>query len=290
MMDPAPDLPLEANRLGYRRILALAGLLVAVGAVGYLDQYVGGALDLRLVYFMVALTAAVLLPLPVALLLVVAVAVISGAMGGQSGVPLLVDVFSRGLIYGYAVILTGHWERERRRLARMSRIDDLTGLYNPRALREQLPAWLGPAARTGRAMTLLMLDIDGFKAVNDHLGHNAGNELLREVAGVLRGAVRVGDAVFRFGGDEFVVLLSDTEAEGARLVAKRFQETHHAMRQVEPASGYAVSFSVGMATFPKDGKSPEDLLAHADSALYQAKRSGHGAIVRYDPAATVAAA
>ncbi|HYM49482.1 MAG TPA: GGDEF domain-containing protein [Candidatus Limnocylindrales bacterium] len=278
----------DAHGLGYRRILWLTGLLAAIAAVGYLDQYGAGGLDLSLVYFMVALSAAVLLPLPIALLIAVAAAVISGALSGAAGLPLLINVCSRALIYGYATILTGRWEAERRRLSRMSRIDDLTGLYNPRALREQLPAWLGPAARTGRAMTLLMLDIDGFKAVNDHLGHSAGNELLREVAGVLRGAVRVGDAVFRFGGDEFVVLLSDTDGAGARVVAQRIQDTYHAMRQVEPASGYSVSFSIGMATFPKDGATPDSLLAHADVALYQAKRSGHGAIVEFRATETAA--
>lgn len=269
------------------RILALAGLLLAVAAVGYLDR-VAGSLDPTLVYFMVALTGAVLLPLPVALLLAVAVAVVSSVLSGATELPLLVNLASRALIYGYAALLTGRWEGERQRLARMSRIDDLTGLYNPRALREQLPAWLGPAARTGRPMTVLMLDVDGFKAVNDHLGHGAGNEVLRDVAGVLRRAVRVGDAVFRFGGDEFVVLLSDTAAPGAWVVARRIQETYHAMRQIEPATGYSVSFSVGMASFPGAGATADDLLAHADSALYQAKRAGGGAIVQYEPAASAA--
>jgi diguanylate cyclase (GGDEF)-like protein len=276
--------PFDRGGLGWKRILALGGLLAAVGAVSYLDQFVAGAIDLKLVYFLIVLSAAVLMPLTVALLMAAAVAVVSGAIGGTSGLPLTIDIFSRGLIYGYAVLLTGNWERERQRLMRMSRIDELTGLYNLRALREQLPAWLGPAARTGRTMCVLMLDIDGFKAVNDHLGHSAGNEVLRDVATVLRGAVRIGDSVFRFGGDEFVVLLSDTDAPGARLVAARIQGTHHAMRQVEPASGYGVSISVGIAAFPKDGRTPEDLLAHADVALYQAKR-GPGEIVEYQASA-----
>src|SRR5256714_14416702 len=132
-------------------------------------------------------------------------------------------------MYGYAALLTNNWDQHRRRLMRMSRVDVLTGLHNLRALQEQLPTWLGPAARTGRRMALMMMDVDGFKEVNDRLGHGVGNELLKEVANLLRFAIRVGDEPYRFGGDEFVLLLSAADGEGGEIVATRDQEIYRAM-------------------------------------------------------------
>jgi diguanylate cyclase (GGDEF)-like protein len=167
----------------------------------------------------------------------------------------------------------------------MSRVDGLTGLRNLRALQEQLPTWLGPAARTGRRMAVMMMDVDGFKTVNDRLGHGVGNELLKEVANLLRFAVRVGDEPYRFGGDEFVLLLSDADGEGAGVVATRIQEIYRSMGQTLRGTDVQVSFSIGLAVFPEDGATPEVLLARADEALYAAKRSGPGKIARYESAA-----
>jgi diguanylate cyclase (GGDEF)-like protein len=275
------DLFDQAKPVGWRRILALALLLTAVSAVAFLAHVVAGGLDLELLYFMIVLTAAVLLPRWIVLALALAVAVVSAGLSESHGVALGVNLLSHALIYGYAALLTGNWEQERQRLLRMSRVDDLTGLFNMRALREQLPVWLGPAVRTHRSMAIVMLDVDGFKAVNDHLGHQAGNEVLREVANVLRMSIRVGDSVFRFGGDEFVILLSDTDAAGARVVAERIQKTYHDMHQTLPASGLSVSLSIGLAVFPRDGATPQALLSRADEALYEAKRRGHGQVIEY---------
>jgi diguanylate cyclase (GGDEF)-like protein len=186
------------------------------------------------------------------------------------------------LMYGYAALLTNNWELDRRRLMRMSRVDELTGLPNLRALQEQLPSRLGPAARAGRRMAVLMMDIDGFKAVNDRLGHGVGNELLKEVANLLRFAVRVGDEPFRFGGDEFVLLLSDADGDGACVVAARIQEIYGSMGQTLRGTDVEVSFSIGIAVFPEHGETPELLLERADEALLEAKRSGAGTITRYE--------
>jgi diguanylate cyclase (GGDEF)-like protein len=134
-------------------------------------------------------------------------------------------------------------------------------------------------------MTLMMMDIDGFKNVNDRLGHGVGNELLKEVANLLRFAVRVGDEPFRFGGDEFVLLLADADAEGAMVVATRIQEIYRSMGQTLRGTDTDVSFSIGIAVFPEDGETPEILLARADEALYQGKHTGSGRVTRYRPAA-----
>jgi diguanylate cyclase (GGDEF)-like protein len=264
-----------------RRILALAMLLAAVAAVAYLERWIGGTLDLRLLYFLIVLSGAVLLPCLVALTVAVAVAVVSVGISGAQDVSLVVNGLTHLLMYGYAALLTNNWETERRRLMRMSRVDELTGLPNLRALQEQLPSRLGPAARTGRRMAVMMMDVDGFKAVNDQLGHGVGNELLKEVANLLRFAVRVGDEPFRFGGDEFVLLLSDADGAGAKVVASRIQEIYRSMGQTLRGTDVEVSFSIGIAVFPEDGGTPETLLERADEALLRAKRSGTGTIARY---------
>ena len=277
--------PAMRNVLGIRRVLGLALLLVAVAAVAYLESAVAGDFDLRLVYFIIVLYGAMLLPRALALAIAAAVAIVSVGVTGATGLPLIINGLTHLLMYGYAALLTNNWEQERRRLMRMSRIDELTGLRNLRALQEQLPTWLGPAARTGRRMALMMMDVDGFKTVNDRLGHGMGNELLKEVANLLRFAVRVGDEPYRFGGDEFVLLLSDADGEGARIVATRIQEIYRSMGQTLRSTDVQVSFSIGIAVFPDDGATPEVLLARADEALYAAKRSGPGKVGRYEASA-----
>ena len=274
--------PVLRNVLGVRRVLGLAVLLAAVAAVAYLDRSAGGEFDLRLVYFLIVLCGAMVLPRMLALAIAAAVAIVSVGVIGATGTTLIVNTLTHLLMYGYAALLTSNWEQERRRLMKMSRIDELTGLPNLRALQEQLPTWLGPAARTGRRMTVMMMDVDGFKTVNDRLGHGVGNELLKEVANLLRFAVRVGDEPYRFGGDEFVLLLSDADGVGAKIVATRIQEIYRSMGQTLRGTDVQVSFSIGLAVFPDDGATPEVLLARADEALYAAKRSGPGKVSRYE--------
>ena len=267
--------------LGIRRILGLAVLMAAVAAVAYLERFLGRDLDLRLIYFLIVLCGAILLPRLLALAVAAGVAIVSVGVSGVEGTSLLINGLTHLLMYGYAALLTNNWEQERRRLMRMSRVDELTGLHNLRALHEQLPTWLGPAARTGRRMALMMMDVDGFKTVNDRLGHGVGNELLKEVANLLRFAVRVGDEPFRFGGDEFVLLLSDADGAGALIVAQRIQDIYRSMGQTLRGTDVEVSFSIGIAVFPEDGSSPQDLLQRADEALLQAKRTGPAKVVRY---------
>ena len=273
--------PVLRNALGVRRVIGLALLLAAVAAVAYLERSVAGDFDLRLVYFLIVLVGAMLLPRVLALAIAVGVASVSVGIVGATGTTLIANILTHVLMYGYAALLTSNWEQERRRLLRMSRVDELTGLHNLRALHEQLPTWLGPAARTGRKMAVMMMDVDGFKGVNDRLGHGVGNELLKEVANLLRFAVRVGDEPFRFGGDEFVLLLSDADGAGAQVVASRIQDIYRSMGQTLRGSDVDISFSIGIAVFPDDGATPEVLLAHADGALYAAKRSGPGKVAKY---------
>ncbi|MDQ6709998.1 MAG: GGDEF domain-containing protein [Candidatus Dormibacteraeota bacterium] len=276
---------MRARPVGVKRVIALAILLAAVAAVAYLEKSMAGGVDVQLVYFLIALSGAVLLPRSVALAIAAGVAVVSAGLSGDRGGFLALNVLTHFMIYGYAALLTGNWERERRRLMQMSRIDELTGLHNLRALREQLPVWLGPAVRTKRPMAILMVDVDGFKAVNDRLGHTTGNELLKEIASLLRFSVRVGDEPFRFGGDEFVLLLSDADGPGATVVASRIQDMYATMGQTLRGTDVTIALSIGVALFPEDGTTPEALLTRADEALYQGKRAGGGRITRCEASA-----
>lgn len=274
--------------IGWKRVLALALLLGAVAAVASLQAALAGSVDLSLLYFAVVLGGALFFPLPIAVALAAGTALVSVYVTRAPDSQLLISFVARLILYGYAALLTHNWERERRKLIRMTRIDELTGLYNLRALREQIPIWLGPAARSGRQMAVMMLDLDGFKLVNDRLGHQVGNDVLRRAADVLRVCSRIGDPVFRYGGDEFVILLSDTGAEGADTVGRRITQ---ALQQLQPSLGtdqIPLGFSIGVAIFPADGNTADLLIAHADEALYRAKAIGNSAIVRWGDSARAA--
>jgi diguanylate cyclase len=150
-----------------------------------------------------------------------------------------------------------------------AQMDALTGLRNHGTFREEL----GAAVARGTPFSLLMLDLDDFKAYNDRHGHEAGNELLRGIAAAIRHACRARDLVYRYGGDEFTLLLPETSLAGAIDVAERIRgairETRGSGRR---RSG--IRCSVGVATFPDDGERRADLLLAADRALYAAERAG----------------
>ncbi|HET9677417.1 MAG TPA: sensor domain-containing diguanylate cyclase [Solirubrobacterales bacterium] len=152
---------------------------------------------------------------------------------------------------------------------RESRHDALTGLPNRRAFEERLPVELSRASRTGQPLALCLLDLDGFKKVNDRLGHPAGDEVLRAVAQILD-ASRIADDCFRIGGDEFAIVMPETTAEEARLAVERIAAEVGAAHLAEGAIG--VSFGV-TATADRDG---ETLIGGADEELLAAKDRLYG--------------
>jgi diguanylate cyclase (GGDEF)-like protein/PAS domain S-box-containing protein len=154
--------------------------------------------------------------------------------------------------------------------------DQLTGLANRKLLEERLEATIASAERGGRPLSVLFLDLDGFKTINDDLGHRPGDEVLVEVAARLRSAARAGDPVARYGGDEFVVVCDDAGADEAEVVAERFrQEVGRPLDSVPPR--YSVAASIGVAVWqPGSGVTPNaDLLLRiADQAMYASKHAG----------------
>ena len=158
--------------------------------------------------------------------------------------------------------------------------DQLTGLANRALLREQLTGALAGAGRHGHSIALIFLDLDGFKTVNDSLGHSAGDALLRLVAHRIRDVVRVGDVVGRFGGDEFIVICEDAGAEAARVIGERIAAAVREPADILPP-GVSISASTGISVYsPRDEPSPtpEALFIAADRAMYQSKDAGRDRI------------
>ena len=151
--------------------------------------------------------------------------------------------------------------------------DPLTGLWNHGALTEQIERLVEQRSR----FAMLMVDLDFFKRYNDHLGHQAGNSMLKFVAHELRDSCRDSDLVFRFGGDEFAVLLPSTGLTGARIVAEKIHTAIAALGE-HHSSPVGVTCSVGIAVYPKDGHDATSVIIAADRACYAAKRAGRDRI------------
>lgn len=165
-----------------------------------------------------------------------------------------------------------------RLLEEMATTDGLTGCLNKRAFLEQMEQKLMAAQRFGRKLSLIVTDLDHFKAVNDTYGHAAGDRVLQELGRVLTRVKRETDLVARFGGEEFCVLCEETDAGGARLLAERVrEELAHAEVQTD-LGPLKVTASLGVATFPEHAASGEQLFAQGDKALYEAKRSGRNRV------------
>jgi diguanylate cyclase (GGDEF)-like protein len=167
----------------------------------------------------------------------------------------------------------------RAKLENQSIRDGLTNLFNRHFLEIALERELQRSARSGEPLALLMLDVDHFKAFNDLFGHEAGDLVLRELAGCLQAAVRAEDIVCRYGGEEFVILLPEIPRERAMEAAERLRQRVSTMRpelRGEPLR--PISISVGLATYPDLASDAVDLLRMADRALYQAKRAGRNQV------------
>jgi len=161
----------------------------------------------------------------------------------------------------------------------LSVTDDLTRLYNTRYLNLVLRRESKRASRNGRPLSLLFLDLDGFKQVNDNHGHMAGSKALVEAAAIIRACARETDVVARFGGDEFSLVLPDTGREGAESVASRIRERLRSARFLA-SEGLSVHLtaSIGVATLPDVAASAEELLRAADMAMYRVKAAGKDGI------------
>jgi diguanylate cyclase (GGDEF)-like protein len=184
----------------------------------------------------------------------------------EAGLLALAALMLLTLVLARPLLRTFRWTEEQ---ASEARVDSLTGLANRRALEEVLAAEISRAHRFAHQLAVVLLDLDRFKEINDSFGHAAGDVMLRAVSRLLTSLARQGDTVARWGGEEFVVVLPETDLAGAQRFAERLRRTIEA----HAVGDMKTSASCGVATMlPED--TVEELLGAADQALYQAKSNG----------------
>jgi diguanylate cyclase (GGDEF)-like protein len=159
------------------------------------------------------------------------------------------------------------------RLQQMATTDPLTGVGNRLSLSQELERQEAERVRYGRPFTVLLVDLDRFKQVNDKWGHAAGDQALREVSSCILSNLRDSDRAFRFGGEEFVAILTETRIAGATAVAERIRESVETTKVLHEGDSFRVSISIGVAEADSD-----DVLDQADHALYKAKRAGRNRV------------
>ncbi len=289
-------------------LLALAGLFVLVihdlmpsQVLGAAKFIVEGSVAITVATLLVALTggvespfffiyplivggAALVVSPPITVGLVAAasvgyvLAVVVGTPPGGVG-PLATAVVGTNLVamllLAYAAMVIAREQRRSRDAAiRLSTVDPLTSLFNRAFLFAALEREIARSARSGRGFCLLMMDLDELKAINDRFGHFHGDRVLRGVGEVIGDGVRRIDTAARYGGDEFVVLLPETDPTGAYVLAEKIRVGVGEIALDGDAAEVRPSLSVGVVSYPEDGLTADALMISADGAMYTSKRSG----------------
>ena len=271
------------------RLVPLAEIFVAVALIGGLLALTGFASSPFAMLFALVSVAAALAYGPragltaagLATAAFAAILVIDPQFGGympEDGLRLSIGLLATWLLAFVAVAYAGHQRRAMARAIEQARTDPLTSLFNRAQLFVTLEQEVSRTRRSDRGFCVLMIDVDGLKAINDSGGHLRGDEVLRALGSVIRTSIRTADSAYRYGGDEFVVLLPETDIVGAFVVAEKIrggaEEVGMAMTGPEPVT----SVSIGLVSHPEDGLSAEELMSAADRAMYQAKRLGKNQI------------
>ena len=189
-----------------------------------------------------------------------------------------VNVMALWLLSYLASVVAGEQRRTRDTALRLSWHDPLTRLYNRTFLFAVIEREIARAGRTNRRFSLLMLDLDGLKPINDRFGHYFGDRMLQAVAEAIRQGIRVIDTAARYGGDEFVVLLPETDPEGASVVAEKLRRSVAAIRLNAGMELLSSTASIGVVAFPDDGRTADALTNRADQVMYGAKRAGRNRV------------
>lgn len=193
--------------------------------------------------------------------------------------------FAPFVLVAYAASLLGaDLNLARSIVEQQAETDDLTGLYNMRAFQQAVARQERAARRDAQPFSVLMIDIDNLKAVNDRYGHEIGSKSIRAVADAIAAGVRATDVVARYGGDEFIVMLPNANEAAARMVGERIMKQVEWVMITAHGDQVGLSVSVGLATFPLMASGAESLLRNADMALYASKRGGRNRLSSYDDA------
>jgi len=200
-----------------------------------------------------------------------------------SGFIITKDKRYLGMANGYD-LLNEMTSRKQKHLFGLAHFDQLTGLPNRTLLLDRLHQAISVSNRASRAISLLFIDLDGFKPVNDTYGHAIGDRLLKEVADRLLTCLREGDTAARLGGDEFVVILLESDLERAITVAHRILGTLRVPYEFGKKTISSISGSIGIAEYPVHADELDALLTAADSAMYMAKKAGKDQFAVFTPA------
>jgi diguanylate cyclase (GGDEF)-like protein len=198
--------------------------------------------------------------------------------GGDELLRFGLNIGSLWLLAYLAGVFASGERRMRDTVLELSRTDTLTGIFNRAQLFPTLEQEVQRTRRSERGFCLLMIDLDGLKAVNDSYGHHRGDEVLRSLAGVIRRSIRLVDTAYRYGGDEFLVLLPETDFAGAFVVAEKIRAGAEEVGLKAGGGELLTSVSIGLVSCPEDGTSTEELMIAVDRAMYQAKSLGKNQI------------
>lgn len=204
----------------------------------------------------------------------------------RQGLPFPVSMAAASLDDGSTMLLVSDMTERAsltQRLQELARTDPLTGLANRRAFIEIADVEFHRFQRTGLVSALLMIDIDHFKQVNDVQGHQAGDDALVRLSSVLSGKIRITDMAVRYGGEEFILLMTGTEIEGAREMAERVRGEVAKISVPGPLGPFGFTVSIGVASFSAADDSWQDTLRRADEALYRAKSEGRNRVITVSP-------
>ena len=280
LQDVLPRTPLKRVRGPLQGLLAIAFASGLMGLTGGLDS------PFTFTFPLIVGAGALLVAPRIALILAV-VATAAYLATGLAVTPnpapgplvqMLVNLTGLYLL-AYVGASVGREQRRARDAAiRLSTVDSLTGLYNRTFFFSALEREIARGDRSGRAFCLVMLDLDDLKTVNDRFGHIAGDQVLRGVADVVKNGVRKIDVAARYGGDEFVALLPETDPTGGWVLAEKIRLT--VADQGTPGIEPSPTVSVGVVSYPADGRSADALLVSADRAMYASKRGGKNRVAR----------
>lgn len=198
----------------------------------------------------------------------------SGSLGPAAAAMVGVNLTALILLAYVAMVIARAQRRTRDAAIRLSTVDSLTGLFNRSFFFAAIEREIARSARSGRGFCLLMMDLDELKSINDRFGHFHGDRVLRGVGEVVIQGVRQIDTAARYGGDEFVVLLPETDPTGAFVLAEKIRIGVNAMTIDLPGDGPRPSLSIGVVNYPDDGRTADELIISADGAMYASKRAG----------------
>jgi len=196
------------------------------------------------------------------------------AIGTETAATVGVNLTALILLAYVAMVIARAQRRTRDAAIRLSTVDSLTGLFNRTFFFAALEREIARSARSGRGFCLLMMDLDELKSINDRVGHYHGDRVLRSVGDVILSGVRQIDTAARYGGDEFVVLLPETDPTGAFVLAEKIRLGVNAIAIELPGASPRPSLSIGVVSYPDDGRTADELIISADGAMYASKRAG----------------